>query len=104
MELGKNLMTVSEFSKSIFIKNNIQIPEVLSQRHPHIVNNLALFWGCKDFNDYTEKLIVNEQSNERLNRQGFLPDAFMEILKLANLHNMIYPQYQKKEVHNPYGF
>lgn len=104
MELGKNLTTVSDFSKKIFERNQLSLPKALSQRHPHIVNNLALFWGHKDFNDYTEKLIVNEQTDGRLNRQGFLPDAFIEIIELANLHNLKFPEHQKKDIYNPYGF
>lgn len=103
MELGKNLVTISNFTKDIFVKYNIPFPVALADRHPHIVNNIALFWGCKDFPDYMDKLILNEQTKDRFQRQGFLPDVFMELIELTNLHNTRYPQFQKNNFHDPYG-
>ena len=103
MELGKNLSTISDFTKKIFIKYEIPFPQLLANRHPHIVNNIALFWGCKDFPDYMDKLILNEQTKDRVQRQGFLPDVFMEMLDLINLHKTRYPQFEKNTFNDPYG-
>ena len=95
MDIIKNTKSINDFSKNILLTNNIPVPIVLSERHPHIVNNMMLFWGHKDFADYTDKLILNEQNPERMNRQGFLPDAFLEILNLLELHNQRFPQFSK---------
>lgn len=103
MEIAKNTKSITDFTNNILVKNNIPFPVVLAERHPHIVNNMMLFWGCKDFADYTDKLILNEQNQERVTRQGFLPDAFLEILNLLELHSQRYPEFYKKSKDDPYG-
>lgn len=103
MELGKNLNTISDFTKNVFEKHDIPFPVLLAERHPHIVNNIALFWGYKDFPDYVDRLFLNEQTKDRVHRQGFLPDVFLEIIELTNLHNSRYPQFQNNSFNDPYG-
>lgn len=103
MDIAKNTKSITDFTKNTLVKYNVPFPVVLAERHPHIVNNMMLFCGCKDFSDYTDKLILNEQNSDRMNRQGFLPDAFIEILNLLELHNQRFPQFSKNIKDDPYG-
>ena len=101
MQAIKNTDTINDFAIKVIENNNIPFPDFLVTNHPRIVNNMMLFWGCKDFSDYTQKLVVNEQS--RGNRQGFLPGAFLEIMNLINLHDQKFPQFANQPSSDLYG-
>lgn len=103
MEIANKLSNISDFTKNTFIKYDIPFPQSLWDKHPHIVHNIALFWGYKDFPDYMEKIILNPQTKDKFKREGFLPDVFMEILELNNLHQTRFPQFQKNNFNDPYG-
>lgn len=104
MDIGKNFSDITEFTKQIIEKYNIPFPAILAEKHPYIIHNMYLLWGNQEFFDYTEKLILNDVTPDRLQRQGFTSDAFMEIVTLLNLHNELFPQYQKQIHNDPYGF
>lgn len=104
MEIGKNINTITDHTIKTFIKYRIPVSKILAQKHPHIVNNVAMFWGSKEFVEYMEKLILNEQSQDRLHRQGFSPEVFVEIINLINYHNAKYPSLAKKNDMDAYGF
>jgi len=60
---------------------------------PHISKNIVIRWGQKDFITYTDSLL----STTRSNRAGFPEDVLIELGKIIDVHNTLYPQYKSLE-------
>lgn len=54
----------------------------IEKKFPQIARNIALMWGCAEFVDYINKLIVNDRDG----RQGFPGEVIDEMLFLHRLH------------------
>lgn len=70
------------------------LPEMeltLLQEFPHVAKKLALFWGSIFFNDYVDNLVAVE----RKDRQGFPFHTIMELQKIIDKHEEIYPEFKR---------
>lgn len=55
---------------------------------PHIQNKLDLLWGTLEGKQYLEELMLPD----RLNRQGFTPSEFRELMQIAHKHRAEFPE------------
>ena len=71
------------------------VPEIndslLERFYPHIAKNIIDFWGTTYFNDYIERLSVNDRGL----REGFPFRVLMELQKILEVHNDKFPHYKK---------
>ncbi len=62
-------------------KNTDSISE-LEKQYPHIAKQLCAYWGDDIFENYANKLIIDERGD----RQGFPREVIEEVLFLYQLH------------------
>jgi len=67
-------------------------PAVLEQKFPHIFEKILALWGKAKLDWYLESLMVAD----RPDRQGFPPEAAMEIFRLSVIHGELDLAKQKK--------
>ncbi len=60
----------------------MKILSEVEKRFPHVARNITLMWGCPEFIDYINKLIVDDRGG----RQGFQTEVLDEMLFLHRLH------------------
>jgi hypothetical protein len=63
---------------------------------------MSIFWGSKEFVDYTDKLFFDTRDGAR---QGFPTKIISAISKLRNMHDIRFPQFVRvKEDSPPFTF
>jgi hypothetical protein len=69
-------------------------------KHHHIklYNNLMLFWGAKEFNEFLDKTVLI--TGDRLQRQGFTHDVMKELFNIQRAHAQSFPVFDKKDIWN----
>ena len=60
----------------------------------HIVENIYLFWGCADLNEYLEKMLTKDSAH----RQGFPDKVIFEIADVLDAHKKQFPHFVRKEL------
>ena len=79
-----------------FMANKIERDNLLIETiHPHIVDNIVLFWNSADFHSYINGLVVNSEAKDR---QGFQFEVLSELGKLSRLHDELFPQYAQSKI------
>ena len=72
------------------------IPEIddslLERFYPHVAKNIIDFWGTTYFNEYMEKLSVNDRGTIR---EGFPFSVLMELQKILEAHTNKFPHYKR---------
>jgi len=56
--------------------------------HTEIVKTLSMMWGHEELIKYVNDLLITE----RLSRQGFAPDIFVDLLKILQEHQACFPE------------
>lgn len=64
----------------------------LYEEFPHVAQKLALFWNSPFFNDYIDNLVAVERSG----RQGFPFHTLMELQKVIDKHEEMYPEFKRQ--------
>jgi hypothetical protein len=87
-----------------------KFPDFLAKKFARILQKIELFWGEKEANDYFSSLMLGEDRDERGTpmqrkdisdpsantirgpvRQGFPPEAVLEIARLKKVHEYLFP-------------
>ncbi len=71
----------------------MKILSEVEKKFPHVARNITLMWGCPEFVDYINKLIVDDRGG----RQGFPTEVLDEMLFLHRLHMTRYDQPRVRE-------
>jgi hypothetical protein len=85
-------------------------PDFLAEKFARILQKIELFWGEKEADDYFSSLMLGEDRNESGSpmqrkdisgpsantirgpvRQGFPPEAVLEIARLKKVHDYLFP-------------
>lgn len=64
----------------------------VNESFPHIGKALSMFWGSREFLDYTNRLFIDTRDG---NRQGFPKPILSAVHKLCELHDKTFPQFVK---------
>lgn len=59
----------------------------IHEHYPHISKRLAINWGAKQGLEYLESLFVDDRAGQR---RGFPEEAYKRLIKLLELHNLIF--------------
>ncbi len=88
--------------KSKNISRQYEMPQELItgavSRFPHIVDNLRLYWGQKEFSNYVNGLsmqnrkVINESKEYFVKRNGFPAPVFFDIVRIVDAHKIAFPQ------------
>ncbi len=68
-------------------------PKFLEQHFPHVFQKMIELWGTNQMLAYFDELIMSN----RPNRQGFPPEAVMEIWALHRVYSDLHPQDEIEE-------
>lgn len=68
--------------------------KVINEAVPHVGKALLVFWGSREFNEYTDRLFFDTRDGAR---QGFPKPVMSAIHKLCELHDRTFPQFVKVE-------
>ncbi len=76
--------TIKEFATYLSDRESI-----LDRDYPRIASQIKLLWGYAEFYRYLEKLLITEKER---NRSGFSFEAVLELDKLKEIHDRLYPR------------
>ncbi len=76
--------TIKEFSEYLGDKESF-----IDKDHNNVAEKIKLFWGHEEFFGYMAQIVVVEKNRER---HGFSYDVMLEIKKLQEIHEQIFPK------------
>ena len=61
--------------------------------YPKVGKSLKIFWGSKEFTEYTDS-IIHDPTNTR---KGFTQETISSLLKLQALHDLAFPRFAQTD-------
>lgn len=71
---------------------NNQEFKLIAAGFPHIGRRLAAHWGTRKGLEYLESLFIDDRDGKR---RGFPYETYMSLVKLQEMHHLVYPDLKK---------
>lgn len=66
--------------------------------YPHVLERIRALWGNPELEGYIDSIMLADRDH----RQGFLPEAWLELTRIIDVHRLLFGQ--PAESYQPFRF